>query len=463
MDLPQRFKTFVESQGLVRQGDRVLLAVSGGVDSVVLLNLFLGIQRPLQLTLSVAHLNHGLRGWCSDRDEIFVRNLARSRGLCFHASRADVGHYARMKKRSLEEGAREVRFDFLETLLNRLRYDKLALGHHANDRAETVLMNLMRGAGLRGVGSIRPMRGRVIHPLLFARRCEIEAYAAGRRLDFVVDASNRDGRFLRNRLRWGLVWELERSSGSRPVVPAICRAADAAAEAEDFIDEVARGVRRRVVVIESDGEIILDIDRFLRYFRVVQKAVILQVLDVLSVPRQRVRSFDVDGVLKLAEEGRSGGVVDFGEGIRVVRSRKKLVFVRASSPLVETPLEVGRSVGFWDGRLQLRSELVTRGEIDPVLSHRPEVVYVDYDVLSFPLSLRFWRPGDWFIPLGMRGRKKLQDFFVDEKIPNYRRHAIPLLVGGGAVVWVVGYRIDDRFKVTEKTERVLKLEVVRGG
>lgn len=459
MDFLNRFNTFIRKQDLLRAGDRLLLAVSGGIDSVVLLDLCLKVQSCWDLTLAVAHVNHGLRGRLADRDEAFVRDLIRLRGLPFYSIKVDAKKYSIMLKLSIEEGAREVRFRFLESLLNRLEFNRLALGHQANDQAETILMNLLRGSGLRGLGGIRPKRGRIIHPLLFASRQEIESHAESQRLNFVDDASNRDKHFLRNQIRWDVIGKLEKIIGSH-VVSSICRAGKAASETEAFLESMAQKARRQIMVAETSSEIVLDIPKFLHYTKAVQKALLIQILEE-TFTQNRIRSFEILRILRLAEEGRSGRVVELGNDVHVVRSRDELAFVKKHPSLPQTPVFVGQVVDLDDIGVRFKSTLFSKKKENIVFINDSTVEYIDYDALPFPLTLRSYHPGDWFIPLGMGGKKKLHDFFVDERVPVYRRSSIPLLVGGERILWVVGYRIDDRFKVTEKTDRVLKLEIFK--
>lgn len=434
------------------------MAVSGGVDSVVLLNLFYCIRDKWNLSLSVAHLNHRLRGSEADRDENFVRKLSQQKDLPFYSERRDVKTYAKTHRLSLEEGARKVRFEFLNALLSKIKYDKIALGHHANDQAETILMNLARGSGLKGLRGIKPIRGTVIHPLLFAPKKDILSYAEQRGLEYMTDTTNQDRDFLRNRVRWDVFPKLEETFGSH-VVASICHAGNVCAEAEEFLEHSAGKAKERIIVSQTRDEIILDIHEFFRYFKVVQKVVLIQIIED-AFPRIEINASTIDRLIYLAEKGRSGNIVELNGEVTVVRSGDHLVLLKARQPLPETPVRVGQETILSGIGLKFRSTLIVRNEAGIPFTSDSNIEYLDYDTIPSPLCLRPHRSGDKFVPLGMNRKKKVHDFFIDEKIPNYRRSSIPLLVGGDHIIWIAGYRIDDRFKITEETKKILKVEII---
>ena len=343
--------------------------------------------------------------------------------------------------------------------MDRLKYDRVALGHQKNDQAETILMNLIRGSGLRGLSGMRPKRGRMIRPLLFATREQIQAYAEDRGLDNVDDVSNRDRRFLRNRVRLDVFPVIEQALG-RHAVSGFFRSGNICDEAEEYLRYSAREALKEIIISRSEDEIILDIYKFLSYFKVVQKYVFFQIFEE-EFSQEEINHFKIDRLLRLTEEGRSGGFLELAHGGRVMKSRNRLVFLRKHPSIPEIPIPVGQQLNLSDIGLQFSSELLERKEDKIVFTSERGIEYLDYDTISFPMHLRSFRQGDRFIPLGMTQKKKLHDFFIDEKIPVYRRNSIPLLVGEGEIIWVVGHRISDRFKVTGKTKKVLKVEVNR--
>ena len=459
MDLLHKFETYVRRHRLVEERDKILIAVSGGVDSVVLLKLFLEIREKWKLSLSVAHLNHGLRGESADRDESFVKDLTHHFGIAFYAKKADVKSYAKTHKLSLEESAREVRFRFLLMLQNEHDVDKIALGHHAKDQAETILMNIVRGSGIRGLRGIKPMRGSIIRPLLFAMKEEIVSYAAEWGLDYVEDASNQDRCFLRNRIRWDVLPVLERAMGSH-VIPCISRTGESILEAEAFIDDAVNQAKAQSIVDITDNEIILDIYKFLSYFRIVQKGVTINILEE-ELQKKDIDSSKIERILALARDGESGKKIELGEGKLAIKSGQHLVFLKYFDSMTEISIELGEPVVLKKTGFEFQSTVMNCDVNEIVFSTDANIEYIDFDRISLPLRIRSMHEGDAFYPLGMNQKKKLHDFFIDKKVPNYRRSSIPLLVGGDDIIWVGGFRIDDRVKITKKTKNILKLELSR--
>jgi len=457
MNLLSEFEKFIRENCLVSRNEKLLLGVSGGVDSVVLLNLFLIIKNEWNLSISVAHLNHMLRGRYADRDEFFVRDIARQWGVAFYSRRADVREFSRTERCSIEEGARRVRFEFLNDILSRIGYDNIALGHQANDQAETVVMNLLRGSGIRGLRGIRPRSGRVIHPLLFATREMIEEHAHRNNLPYVEDATNKKRHYMRNRIRLDIVKRMEKVMGSH-IIKGICRSSISALEVEELLEKETEVAWKSAVSVKSSDEIILDINRFLGYLKAVQKYILIRIIETIFFHRQ-IRSFEIDRIYDLICHGKSGSRVILEKGFMAVRSGDTVAFIKRREPFRPVNVRVNGSVTIKGLGLRITTSLIEwRGNRIPQMGN-PDVELFDYDKLSFPLVLRSYRMGDRFYPLGMRGKKKLKEFFIDSKIPVYYRSSVPLLTSGEDIVWIVGHRIDERFRITEETRRALKIMV----
>jgi tRNA(Ile)-lysidine synthase len=458
MELIHNFESYCRQHALFQSGDGILMGVSGGCDSMTLLDLFCRIRETEGLSLSVAHLHHGLRGESADLDEMFVRQQCLYREIPFFTEKDDVQGFAVSCRHSIEEAGRILRHRFFRRLLESPGFNKIALGHHADDHAETVLLHLIRGSGLRGARGILPVNGPLIHPLLFASKNEIEAYAAFRKLDYRNDPTNKERRYLRNLIRLDFLDPLKKEFGAG-VIRNIGRFGTVAGEALEFIDHEAEAAFFRTVRLGRRGEILLDIFPFLSYFKAVQKAVVFRIFSKLSKEDVFLQAVDYRSILSLAETGTSGRWLRLPAGVQVTRTGAQLVFlVGSSADLRSVPIPTGEWVRVNDD-FRIRATVYGGAVTLPGFRNgHPMIEYLDRDAIRFPLVVRFFRKGDRFVPLGMLQPKKLKRFFIDEKIPNYRRGRIPLLSDAAGPIWIVGHRISERVKITQNTKTVLKTE-----
>ncbi len=425
---------------------------------MALLDLFCRTRETVALSLSVAHLHHGIRGSSANEDEIFVRNHCERRGIPFYCRRVDVPGFAATEKRSIEEAGRILRFRFFRELLEDPGFERIALGHQADDQAETVLLNLIRGAGLRGARGITAANGPVIHPLLFATRGDIEAYIRSRGIEYRTDPSNRERLYRRNRIRQDIMRPLKREFGPGAVLK-IGHFGEIASEAIELIDHEAGPAYDRSVNRGLYGEILLDIFPLLSYFRTVQKAVLCRIFMELLGDEASLTAEEYRRILDLAEKGRSGRRLKISGAVHVVRSGGQIVFFRDLSVQAESiPIPLGEWIRL-DEQTKIRVEIRRRTDLGQNPAHEnPNTEYLDSGKIRFPLAVRHYRSGDRFVPLGMQKPKKLKRFFIDEKIPNYARSRIPILWDADGPVWIVGHRIDDRVKITPETKSVMITE-----
>ncbi|MDM7924527.1 MAG: tRNA lysidine(34) synthetase TilS [bacterium] len=462
MDFKDRFLSFCLAHRLVLPGEKILVAVSGGIDSVVLLDCFIQVRPDLDLTLAVAHVNHGLRGASADEDERFVRSMAESWGIPFFREKADVSGFSASTGKSAEESARILRYRILGEMAGRMNFERIAVGHHADDQAETILLNLLRGTGIRGARGMRPLNGAVIRPLLFAGRQDIEKQASERNLAFREDATNLDTRFRRNRVRRKIMPGLKRQFG-RGAVSTLCRFGESAGEAWDFIEQESARAFSQAVRPGPWGEIRLDILPFLHYFIVIRKGVISRIVRELTDGAAEPDAAAYERVLSLSERSRSGRKALLRGGIGVHRCGNQLIFLRTAAPAVRS---VELRTGEWaslDGGTRIRVS-VHEASVSPGMlkQENPLVEYFDAERVRHPLRLRYYRTGDRFSPLGMPASKKVKRFFIDEKIPNCLRGRIPILTDADGPIWIVGFRMDDRVRITPDTRHFLKAEADRG-
>ena len=455
MILDQVRKT-VARYHMLSEGDCVIVGVSGGVDSVALLSILCGLRDDYGLSLVVAHLNHRLRGAESERDEGFVRKIARQFDLfCEVESIAVSG----MKQRgnTLQEAAREARFLFFRRLLRKHRADKVALGQTADDQAETMVMRFLRGAGLSGLRGIPPASGEVIHPLIETRRAQLEDYLAGVGLDHVEDSSNRKDVYLRNRVRRHVVPFLE---GYNPNLKEnLVRMARVLWHEDQYLtretDRVWRQMTRR------HGETVcVELSPFRSLhpalqFRLLKRAV----HGVSGADGKRVAAAHIVGLVNLAATGSPHSMINLPGGVIARRVYDCLEIRRGRAPVVkgfDVSVTLPGTAMIQEIGKKLMGEWVDTWD---VRESSAQIAFLDADRLQPMLRVRNWRPGDRFRPLGMTGSKKIKDCFIDWKIPADQRNQIPLVVSANTIVWVVGHRISHDARVTAETKRVIRVEV----
>jgi len=451
--LPDRLESYCREKSLLRRGDAVIVAVSGGVDSVVLLDLFSRLKQKYNLRLRVAHFNHQLRGKESEADEIFVRRLAKRHGYQFIVDRAETATHSWHRKISIQEAARELRYSFLARLLKEDSAQKIATAHNANDNAETLLLNLCRGTGISGLTGIPAYRPdlHLIRPLLFATRSEIEAYAKLNRLKYRTDSSNKKLHYKRNFIRKKILPLLQESLNT-DIIETLNRTSDIFSRVEDFVLQEAKMRLQHVTLKKTNDLHSLDITKLKGIHRYMQESLIGLV--ARSYSEVALESKEISRILGLLSSD-TGKRIEFSKGFKVYRDRRQLIFLRKRKKH-EIKEEVRPGKSYEIGPFRFSSQTIPREKVH--WTYNRHIEYVNADMLNNRLLLRTWKKGDWFIPFGMEKPKKLSDFFIDAKIPRYKKEEIPVLESHGNIVWVCGVRLDNRYRITPATRTVLKLE-----
>jgi tRNA(Ile)-lysidine synthase len=439
---------------MVSPGDRVVVAVSGGPDSVCLLHLLLQISQELNLQLFVAHLNHMLREEAIDEEE-FVRELAEKYSLPFYSERIEVAKKLR-KGETLEEGARRIRYDFLRRAGERFSANKIALGHNADDLVETVLLNLIRGTGIRGLRGIPPVRMEgamaFIRPLIEIWREEITEYLKERNIPYKIDRSNLSLEFTRNKIRHQLIPLLEEINPK--VKLAIHRLGEIAGEINSFIEEEVKKAKERIVE-ESEAVLRIKISPLFSFHPALQKEIIRSVLAEFT--NYEMGREEIERIL---EVGRRGGAITLPGRVDVRRVGDELQFKKEKERKIEyeIPLKIPGGTSIPEAKMRIEAEIIEGKHLVKDASCRE--VTLDMEGIKGRLIARNWRRGDRIVPLGMRNEKKLQDIFVDKKIPREERGRIPIICDEEGIIWVVGVAISERVKVGEGTRRVLYLRAI---
>lgn len=459
--LLEKFKTFIDEENLINNHDHILIAVSGGIDSVVLLDLLFRLRESHCLKLQLLHLNHGLRGKEADDDEKFVISLARKMNLPVITKKVHVSEYSLSNKVSEEEAARILRFRFFEETINSIGANSLALGHHANDQVETVLDHFLRGSGMNGLSGMKARRGKYIRPLLFATRREIETYASTHSLDFKIDSTNALLKYRRNNIRHKLIPLLEEEFNPG-IAGVIMRTSKIMSETEAFLADQAEAAYHHCLIDVKKNKIILEIKPFLTYFTIIQKYVLFHAFDQLCINRQVLSSEKLERLITLIKGSISGKMEVLRPEVQVAIDHGFLVINKGKTKKIEICVNVGTKFQLPVSDLIFSSDIIKINDVPEKFSTNKKIEFIDFDKIGGLLKIRNFRRGDKFFPLNLSGEKKVSDFFTDLKVPLHLRKEIPFLICDSGIIWILGYRIDDRFKITNSTKNVLRVQIVEG-
>ncbi len=458
-----KMKKTIQKYRMLEPGDAVVVGVSGGPDSVMLCHALHRLRDRYDLTLTVAHLNHGVRGAEAARDVRFVERFARGLGLPCVVQEHDLPAYCRNRARSFQEAAREVRYRFLEEVRAQCGAAKIALGHNADDQAETVMLWLLRGAGLRGLGGMPPVRnGIIVRPLIETTRQEIETYLRAKGIAFVTDSSNLKDAYARNRLRHEIFPLLKKHFNPR-LVKCLVSTASIVSMENEYLDGIAHKKLKHIVASQNDASAVIDCAGFSVLPPVLQRRCLRIILagfkgDLLGIGAEHL--YALTAVMTGDEPHKT---LKLPGKVRAERSYRFLTLTTrpaalppafsyqfSSLPAQADIPEIARRIHFTRVRRY-------RGA---ALERNPWVACLDAGKAALPLTIRSVRPGDAIQPLGMAGRKKVQDILTDAKMPRAERKRIPLFWFGDELAWVGGMCINHRLRVTGETGTVLRIEMV---
>jgi tRNA(Ile)-lysidine synthase len=456
--LRQQVMQYCKHHALFHKNERILVAVSGGLDSVCLLDVLDNISKEFGIQLGIAHVHHGIRGDAAEGDLQFVKGLAETAGLPFFPVRVDVPSFARKHKLSLEDSARILRYDALNDISVKNSFDKTAVAHTLDDQAETVLLNFVRGAGAMGLAGMPPLHGKIVRPLLKVRRRALESYAQERNIEHRQDETNLDTYYTRNRIRLQLIPRIE-SDFDTDFKAVLYRTSEVFSEIEAYLQMVGKEAFKSLVSLQKKNQIVLEIQAFLDYFSIVQKYALIEAFDRIGVARKALTYRILTELVDAVASRRIGRRVDVckdayllidHDGVSIGRTTNERLSSKEFDLLEDSEIT-------W-GTFQLRWSIL---DCDWSLefSEGGQIEFLDFDKTGSQLRIRGTEPGDRFVPLNFSGRKTVSNFFTDRKIPHRLRKATPILLAKNEIIWVCGYCIDDRFKISDKTRRVLKLEI----
>ncbi|WMJ71610.1 tRNA lysidine(34) synthetase TilS [Cytophagaceae bacterium ABcell3] len=432
------FLRYITQKDLIRLHQSVIVAVSGGIDSVVLVDLLYNAG----FKVAIAHCNFQLRGAESEEDELFVRGLAERLGVPFFLKTFDTQKIASQEKISIQMAARDIRYQWFEELRMAEGYDYVAVAHHKSDTVETVLLNLARGTGIAGLHGIAPKVKNIIRPLLFAGRTDIEKYAAQKTLDWREDSSNKSTKYARNLVRHKMIPLFKHLN------PQFEDAMQQTVEKVSAIERIYKAKVDELVrkAVRTEGEM-LYVDMSVLSKETEGATLLASILEPYNFSYT-----DAKNIFLVYKES---GKVFLSDSHKLVTSRGGLqIAPLAAKQTSEVTVHAPGNDVEMEGKV-FQTAILDHWKIEP----DPEVCLADYDKLSFPLHIRHWKEGDKFKPLGMNGFKKLSDFLIDRKLSLLDKEKVLVLTSGENIVWVVGMRMDDRFKITGNTKKVVRIKV----
>ncbi len=457
--LIEKVRETIEKYEMLPRGARVVVGVSAGPDSTALLHLLFRLKPRYNLHLWAAYLDHQLRGEEVEKEIVCLREFTSKLKIPIIVNSFNVSLLAKKEKLSLEEAARIVRYKFLNEVAYKVKAGLIAVGHTASDQVETFLMQLLRSCGVQGLCGIPPVRGKIIRPLIEIFREEIIEYCQEYNLHFCIDSSNKEVVFLRNKIRLQLIPYLRRYNPQ--IEKNILKANEILREENKYLEKETERVFKSLVKEENKEEVSFNEEKFSSFPVSLKRRIIRRAIFQINGDLRGVQFTHIDSFLKL-EKDRGCKKISLPGSLILQREYGKLSVRRKKSEeefFTPQKLIIPGETNLPELRLKLKTEIISEKSFN--FSERRDEAYLDYDKLKTPLILRKRLKGDRFCPLGMGGSKKVKDFFIDLKVPRRERDKIPLLTSKERIVWVVGYRLDNYFKITENTRRILKIKVFK--
>lgn len=441
METLKKVRQFIDSNQLLIDNDRILVGVSGGADSVVLLHILL----KLGFECVVAHCNFHLRGEESMRDELFVEKLAEKYKLIYKKTDFDTVRFAKSNKISIEMAAREMRYAWFKKLAPENKCQTIATAHHTDDSIETLLLNMIRGTGLKGLTGIEPRNGDIVRPVLCCTRSEIEQYAQKNKLEYITDSTNLANEYSRNKIR-NLILPMMADinpSVKQSLAENISRFRGSWKIYSEKIAEIEAHI-----TFNKENQTFVDIDKLKSQSD--PKTILFEILQKYQ--------FNSDVISNIFEAlDKSSGKRYYSDTHRLLKDREHLI-VDEIEPNNTLEFSIDESTKSISIPINLSLNKKARNE-DFIISKKSDIIHIDADKIKFPLTLRKWKKGDSFHPFGMKESKKLSDFFINEKINRNQKENIWLLVSDNKIVWIIGLRMDERFRITEKTKNILEISL----
>lgn len=454
----------IKTNDMFKVGDKVIVAVSGGPDSICLLHVLYSLRESLGITLVVAHVNHCLRGEEADKDEEYVKEFCKARDIKCFIKREDVHRISKERGISCEMAGRDVRYNFFSELLENVKGQKIAIAHNANDQAETVLMRIMRGTGMEGIIGIRAVRDNIfVRPIINITRKEIERYCEENKLQPRIDKTNLENIYARNKVRLELIPYIE-NNFNPDIIEALNRLSQTIKVDNEYINEIALQTYREYCKRDKN-KVIINSEAFSQH-----EAILTRIIrEALKAVRGSLYNLDKNHIYDIIniQKGATGKEIMLPRSLAALNNYGDIELYVANEKDVkdksksEYILKINNDNNLIDNRLIVHISIINAKEKSDFNSKDNLVKFFDYDKINGEIKLRYRKNGDKFVPFGMSGSKKLKDLFIDLKIPKDKRDDIPLILFGEEIAWIVGYRISDKFKVDKNTKNILQIKIER--
>lgn len=458
--MKEKVFSIIREHELIKKDDNIVVGVSGGHDSMALLYVLLDLKAELDFNILVAHVNHGVRGEEAKKDQLFVEKQCEKLKLPYYTKNVDMIRYGEEMGISSEEAGRELRYGFFREILRDHGGGKIAVAHNKNDQAETIIMRFMRGTGIDGLKGMEFKSKDIIRPILAINRYEIENYIENKKIKTVLDKTNLQAIYTRNKVRLELLPYIEDNFNPN-IIDTIWRLGNLAGIDSDFLEDYTKRKYKEVLMESKKNSISLDAMKLLGFHRSIQQRIIRNAIESLRGSLQGVSEVQILAVLNLLIKGETGKRVDLSNNILVRLNYNELIIEKDNKEKIGNySYELSRLEDLVVDELDISIHMEIMEASKEIKYERSKLVgYFDLDKIKGNLNLRNRKPGDRFVPFGMKGSKKIKDYFIDEKIGLELRDKIPLITDKDDIMWVVGYRTSGSYKIDEKTKKILKISI----
>ncbi|HOK18247.1 MAG TPA: tRNA lysidine(34) synthetase TilS [Caldisericia bacterium] len=450
MNLIKKIKNFISENSLINENDRILVGLSGGPDSIFLLYI---LHNYFNNQLIIAHINHKLRGIDSDLDEKFIRTISQKLKIPLYVIREDVKKLSTKNKKSIEEVGRDVRFSFFNKILKVENFNKIALGHNLDDNVETILINFIKGSGMKGLIGIPEKRDNIIHPIINIKKEEILKYLEENKIEYRIDKTNFETDYLRNKVRNYLLPIIEKEF-NKNFKEKILALSNILKVEDKFLDDLVENIKNDILKFEDDF-VKIDLKKLQNLHLSLKRRLIRKVIDHFNKDLREYPLDHIDKVISL-ENKKTGKEIELPLNLIAVKDKNNLIIERRDFEIPDFYIEIPDIGSYQEIGMKIELSLVEK--ISKVKD--PFISFFDYDKIELPLKIRKPMFGEKFKPLGLKKEKKIQDFFVDSGIPKSVRWNLPILLDKkDDILWIVGVRISDDYKVTNLTNRVICIKI----